>query len=107
NGLSSSDLAGTPYVGVSLNSFEKKMNAHTVQTCNNAKADGVTIFTIAFDVADGSSVKQMLQACSGSGIVNNKLVLKAGTFYYDVGASELDTAMEAIASQISEMRIMR
>ncbi|MCG6859432.1 MAG: pilus assembly protein [Salaquimonas sp.] len=106
-GLTASDLADTPYVGASLNSFEKKMNAHTVQTCNNAKADGVSIFTIAFDVDDGSSVKDMLQACSGSGIVNNKLVMKAGTFYYDVGASNLDTAMEAIASQISEMRIIQ
>lgn len=106
-GLTASDLAGTPYAGVNLNSFEKKMNAHTVQTCNNAKADGVTIFTIAFDVSDGSSVKQMLEACAGSGIVNNKLVMTSGTFYFDVSASGLDQAMNDIASQISELRIVK
>ena len=106
-GLTASDLASTPYVGVNLNTFEKKMNAHTVQTCNNAKADGVTVFTIAFDVSNGSSVKSMLEACAGSGIVKNKLVMSSGTFYFDVSTSGLQQAMADIASQISELRIMR
>jgi len=106
-GLTQSDLAGTPYVGQSLNSFEKKMNAHTVQTCNNAKNDGVTVFTIAFDVPNGSSVKEMLNACAGSGIVNNQPLLAGGQFYFDVDGAELQAAMEAIAAQISEIRILR
>ncbi len=106
-GLSSADLAGTPYAGTYMNTYEKKMNAHTLQTCNNAKAAGVTIFTIAFDVSNGSSVKEMLETCAGSGTVNNRLVMSSGTFYFDVSASQLDAAMEAIASQISELRIVR
>ncbi|MFZ1813769.1 MAG: pilus assembly protein TadG-related protein [Rhizobiaceae bacterium] len=107
DGLTNSDLAGTPYQNTSLNTYEKKMNAHTVQTCNNAKADGVTVFTIAFDVPNGSSVKQMLETCSGSGIIDGKPVLTAGNYYYDVNGAEIEDAMASIASQISDMRIMK
>jgi hypothetical protein len=106
-GLTAADLGGTPYVGQNLNTFEKKMNGHTVQTCNNSKKDGITIFTIAFEVPNGSSVKQMLNACAGSGIVNNQPLIAAGQFYFDVQGTELQGAMEAIAAQISEMRILR
>ena len=106
-GLTAGDLAGTPYVGQNLNTFEKKMNAHTVQTCNNSKEDGVTIFTIAFEVPNGSSVKQMLENCAGSGIVNNQPLIPAGQFYFDVQGTTLQGAMEAIAAQISEMRILK
>ncbi len=106
-GLTAGDLAGTPYVGQNLNTFEKKMNAHTVQTCDNAKNDGVTIFTIAFEVPNGSSVKQMLDSCAGSGIVDNQPLIAAGQFYFDVQGSQLQGAMEAIAAQISEMRILK
>ena len=106
-GLTSADLAGTPYAGQTPNTYEKKMNAHMVQTCNNAKAAGVTIFTIAFNVSNGSSVKQMLDACSGSAIVNGEPVLSAGNFYYDATSSNLQDAMQSIASQISDMRIMK
>ncbi|MEZ5791108.1 MAG: hypothetical protein R3D34_10080 [Nitratireductor sp.] len=58
------------------------MNAHTVQTCNNAKAAGVTVFTIAFDVRDGSSVKEMLNACAGSGVIDGEPVLSSGNFLF-------------------------
>jgi hypothetical protein len=95
------------YKNASLNSAEKKMNVHTLQTCENARADGVTIFTIAFDVPDGSSVKEMMQACGGSGIVDGQQVAGNGIFYYDVGSDDLDDAMSAIAAQISDMRIIR
>ncbi|MEZ5791111.1 MAG: TadE/TadG family type IV pilus assembly protein [Nitratireductor sp.] len=106
-GLSSSDLAGTIYSGQNLNTYEKKMNAHTLQTCNNAKAAGVTVFTIAFDVSNGSSVKQMLDACAGSGIVDGKPLMTSGTFYFDVNGTGIQDAMTSIATQISDIRIMK
>ena len=107
SGLSSTDLAGTIYAGQSMNTYEKKMNAHTLQTCNNAKAAGVTIFTIAFDVSNGSSVKQMLDACAGSGIVDGEPVMANGNFYFDVNGAGIQDAMASIATQISDIRIMK
>ena len=106
-GLASADLAGTIYSGQNLNTYEKKMNAHTLQTCNNAKAAGVTVFTIAFDVSNGSSVKQMLDACAGSGIVDGKPLMASGTFYFDVNGTGIQDAMASIATQISDIRIMK
>ncbi len=106
-GLANNDLP-TLYKGQSINTYEKKMNAHTLQTCENAKNDGVTIFAIAFDVANGSSVKSLLSACGGSGKdQDGDQIIAGGTFYYDANGSTLNDAMASIASQISEMRIKR
>lgn len=104
-GLENSDLPDL-YKGTSLNTQEKQMNAHTLQTCENMKADGVTIFAIAFDVSDGSSVKAMLDACSGSGILNGEEIAANGDYYFDVGSNQLEAAMENIAAQISDMRLL-
>jgi len=113
-GLTPTDLAGTIYENTvfdmtpeSGSDFEKIMNAHTLQSCNNAKADGISIFTIAFDVSSGSSVKSLLDACAGSGIKNGELVVDGGEFYYDVNGNELDDAMAAIAAQIGDLRIVK
>lgn len=95
------------YKNVSLNTEEKKMNAHTLQTCENARVDGITIFAIAFDVANGSSVKQLLDACAGPGIVDGKPLAANGQFYFDVNGKGLEDAMADIAAQISDMRISR
>lgn len=95
------------YKDTNLNTSEKKMNVHTLQTCENVKAAGITIFTIAFDVRDGSSVKELLQACGGSGLSNGRPLIAAGEFYYDVDGAKLDDAMAAITSQISDMRLRR
>ena len=113
-GLSSSDLSGTIYESTFFDSTpeshsdtEAIMNAHTLQSCNNAKADGVSIFTIAFDVASGSSVKSLLEACSGSGIQDGQLLVKNAEFYYDVNGDNLDDAMASIAAQIGDLRIIK
>ena len=95
------------YKNVNLNTAEKKMNVHTLQTCENAKNAGITIFAIAFDVSDGSSVKEMLAACGGSGISNGRPLIASGEFYFDVNGAALDDAMAAITSQISDMRLRR
>ena len=113
-GLTSSDLAGTIYEYTTFDTTpessgdsEKIMNAHTLQSCNNAKADGISIFTIAFDVSDGSSVKELLNACAGTGIEEGVQIVKHGEFYYDVDGDNLDDAMSAIAAQIGDLRIIR
>ncbi|MEM7464097.1 MAG: pilus assembly protein [Pseudomonadota bacterium] len=104
-GLENADLPDL-YKGTSLDTQEKQMNAHTLQTCENMKADGVTIFAIAFDVSDGSSVKAMLDACSGSGILDGVEIASNGDYYFDVGSNDLEAAMENIAAQISAMRLL-
>lgn len=106
-GLANADLPNL-YKGTSVNTYEKKMNAHTLQTCENARAAGITVFAIAFDVPNGSSVKSLLNACAGSGKeADGDEIVAGGAFYYDATGSTLDAAMTSIASQISEMRIKR
>lgn len=95
------------YKNANLNSLEMKMNVHTLQTCENAREAGVTIFTIAFDVSDGSSVKELLAACGGSGTRDGEPLMLGGEFYFDVEGDELADAMDTIASQIAQLRLMR
>ncbi len=114
DGLSASDLTDTIYSGASFDTtpesngdFELIMNAHTNQSCNNIKNDGISIFTIAFDVSSGSSVKNLLEACSGSGVKDGKNVIASGIFYYDVNGGQLEMAMNQIADQIAQLHISK
>jgi len=114
DGLSSSDLTGTIYETTvfdttpeSNNDTETIMNAHTIQSCINAKNDGISIFTIAFDVAVGSSVKTLLNACAGTGYQGGLEIVQNGEFYYDVNGDGLEDAMSAIAAQIGDLRIIK
>ncbi len=96
------------YKSTTPNYYEDKMNVHTLQTCENAKKAGVTIFSIAFDVSNGSSVKKLLDACAGSGLTSGgQKIVSSGSFYFDVNSNGLDDAMASIASQISDMRLKR
>ena len=96
------------YKGSNPYYYEDKMNVHTLQTCENARKAGITIFSIAFDVSNGSSVKQLLDACAGSGLTSGgQEIVSSGSFYYDVNSNGLDDAMASIASQISDLRLKR
>lgn len=85
--------------------FEDLMNLHTNQACNNIKNDGITIYTIAFDVAPGGKVKELLENCAGSGKINNNEIVRSSTFYYDVVGSELKDTFAEISSAITAIRL--
>lgn len=87
--------------------YEDLMNLHTNQACNNIKADGITIYTIAFDVPNGGKVKELLENCAGSGVINNVEVAKGLNFYHDVIGLALDKTFAEIASSISAIRIAK
>lgn len=83
------------------------MDEQTALTCNNIKtiidADGepaYRIFTIAYDVPDGSSVKDLLYNCASTNRSGQK-------YYYDVEGAAIADAMAAIGNEISELRIAR
>ena len=83
------------------------MDEHTATTCENIKAiyDGdnepaYKIFTIAYDVSDGSSVKDLLYGCASSKPNGQK-------YYYDVSGDALAAAMQAIGNEISDLRLSR
>ncbi|MFZ1813918.1 MAG: pilus assembly protein TadG-related protein [Rhizobiaceae bacterium] len=83
------------------------MNIHTATTCDNIKAvqdaDGESayrIFTIAYDVSDGSSVKDLLYNCASTGPNGQK-------YYYDVSGDAIADAMTAIGNEISDLRLAK
>jgi hypothetical protein len=112
DGLTSSDLAGTIYTSTSFDltpdsyyDFERIMNAHTNQACNNVKADGVSVFTVAFNVPSSGGVRDLLEACSGTGVREGEEIMPTGTFYFDADQGNLDDAFASIARQITNLRI--
>jgi Flp pilus assembly protein TadG len=87
------------------------MNENMSAVCENIKADGrnddgsdgIVIFTIAFDLKDGSPVKERLRACASSGVNGQSAKL-----YYDAkSSSDLTTAFSSITEEISSLRIAR
>ena len=83
------------------------MNAHTKTTCDNIKAitdadsePAYKIFTIAYDVADGSSVKALLYDCASTRGDGSK-------YYFDVSGDALAASMQAIGNEISDLRLSK
>ena len=130
DGLKSSDLADTIYSGrtfgggsnqfdntpESNNDFENIMNAHTAQACENIKNDGVSIYAIAFEVPNSGGVRDLLEACAGSGRIlvaegtpdeRYSDITPTGQFYHDVDGNELDDAFASIASEIAALRLSK
>ncbi len=81
--------------------YTKAMDEKLSQTCENAKQDGIQIYSIAFDVPNGSSVKTILEGCASPDIGTSKL-------YYDASdTAELRKAFEDIADKIAELAISK
>ncbi len=69
-------------------------NALTAELCTNIKGKGITIYTVAFDVADNAT-KNMLESCATS----------SADFFDASGAAELKVAFESIAKNLSPLRL--
>lgn len=111
-GMTNTDLAETIYTAgqfdltpESGSEFSLIMDAHTNQSCNNIKNDGISIFAVAFDVPQSGGVRALLQACAGSGIKDGVEVIPGGEFYFDVDQGGLADAFDNIARQIANLRI--
>ena len=71
-------------------------NNLTAELCTNVKADGVQVFTIAFEVTS-NPVKNLLRACATS----------ADKYFDATNAMQLSSAFDAIAQQMTVLRIAR
>lgn len=105
HGMSDNDRIFKGYTTASIahtsENFTKAMDSHLSKTCENVKATGIQIYTIAFDVADGSSVKATLENCASSGPGGAKL-------YYDASDNaSLEQAFKDIGDKITELAITK
>ena len=70
-------------------------NIATAELCENIKSKDIVIFTIAFEVADGSEVENLMMACAGNG----------GQFFDADNAGELEDAFKQIGLSLLNMRL--
>lgn len=81
--------------------FRKAMDEHLVETCDNVKAAGISIYSIAFDVPNGSSVKTMLENCASTDLGGSKQ-------YFDAqNNAQLVATFQQIAEQLAELAITK
>ena len=81
--------------------LQAAMNSHLAETCENAKAAGISIYTIAFDVNDGSPVKDLLQACASEDAGGSKQ-------YFDAeDNADLVATFQTIAEQLADLSIVK
>lgn len=87
-------------VNSSKDDLQGEMNTRTVQTCNNAKAAGISVYTIGLaveDTSDPTAIRQMLKDCSSG----------TGYWYFPTQSSELTTVFTQIANQLSTLRLAK
>jgi Flp pilus assembly protein TadG len=78
--------------------LQTEMNARTAATCANAKAAGVTVYTVGLAVdqsSDPATNAKMLQDCSNG----------SGYYFFPASSSELTAVFTKIANQLSALRI--
>jgi hypothetical protein len=85
DGKQTVDASG-PSGGVSTGDADET----TAELCENAKAEGIRIFSIAYDV-DDADVEALLLGCASG-----------GTSYFDASVTEVSSVFEEIYSQIAE-----
>jgi hypothetical protein len=71
-------------------------NTLTADLCRNIKADGIAVYTIAFEVTD-ATVKNLLESCA----------TRPAQFFDAANASQLTSSFKAIADQLTALRIAR
>lgn len=82
-------------------SFTAAMNEHLLSTCTNAKAQGIDVYTISFDVPNGSTIKTMMDQCASPDSAGGKNSFDADN------AQKLNEAFSTIADRISELSIVK
>ena len=84
--------------GGSLDDRREALDNRLLAVCANAKAAGIDIYTIAFNVApDAPNAHEMMQQCASS--MNN---------YYDVAnVSDLNDAFQSIANSIQNLHLSK
>ncbi len=80
--------------GWSSSQLVTEMNVRTVEACSNAKAAGITVYTIGLDPPN-STTRTMLENCATSN----------ETAYFPAQPSELNSVFTAIANQLSALRL--
>ena len=90
DGRNEGSKSGTLHNGSNRNAA----NAKTEATCEAAKRDGLSIYTIAYDV-DDNATKTMLTRCATD----------ASHFYDASNASDLNNAFQSIGDALNELRI--
>jgi hypothetical protein len=91
-GYAAKNRLGTNYWQSALVS---QMNAKTTAACNNAKARGVTIYTVAFRLESSSSTQALLQGCASS----------ADKAYRASDGQALIQAFQIIGREIAQLRV--
>ena len=69
-------------------------NSKTDATCEAAKRDGVTVYTIAYDVDDTTTLSML-----------NRCATDSSKFFDASNASQLNDAFQAIGDALNELRI--
>ena len=100
NSSSSGNIERLGSIGSTNSQLVNEMNARTLQACANAKAEGITIYTIGLstDEADQSTpavVRKMLTDCAST----------TDKAYFPAQPSELKSVFLAIAGQLAALRL--
>ncbi len=79
--------------------FRQAVDSQLTRTCANVKGANIQVYTIAFDVPNGSSVKTMLENCASTDSGGAPL-------YFDASSNaELIAVFQKIAEQLAELTL--
>ena len=90
-----------PNPGQNPDTWTEAMDSHLTKVCENAKKEQIIVYSIAFDVAEGSSIKTVLETCASPR-------KEGGKYYFDATSSDkLTAAFNEIADSLKRLRLTK
>jgi hypothetical protein len=75
--------------------FTAAMNTSTLAACQNARADGVIIYSIAYNLSSQPAARALIRSCAS----------KPENYFNAGSESDLNEAFEAIGAELNQLRI--
>ena len=82
-----------------FSTFSRAIDSHLLRTCTNVRQNNITVYTIAFDVPNGSPVRAKLEQCASADSAGNKLYFNADN------NAQLLTVFKEITEQLAELTV--
>lgn len=90
----------------STSNYTDALDEHMDAACDNAKADGIIIFTVALDLGESSSAAKAMKRCASEALSGTDANGDPRKLFYNTKGDDLKGVFEKIADQLSNLRIV-
>ncbi len=90
----------------SSSNYTDALDEHMDAVCDNAKADGIIIFSVALDLGKNSAAAKAIKRCASDSLLAKDENGNPEKLYFNTSGNDLMGVFEEIADELSNLRIV-